>query len=172
MPGANTMTVALALKSDRAHPLETMERLAARYEWAVDRAADDEVNMIVAGSWTDLQMSLSWHDQLEGVHLACSFDLKVPDGRKDEIVRLIAQINEQLYFGHFDIWQKDGCILFRNGLLLSGQAEMSESQCEALVLTALEACERYFPAFQFVIWAGESAADALQACLLDTVGEA
>jgi hypothetical protein len=33
-------------------------------------------------------------------------------------------------------------------------------------------CERYYPAFQFVIWGGRSAADAIASSLLDTVGEA
>ena len=62
--------------------------------------------------------------------------------------------------------------MFRNSLLLTGQAAVSEAQCEALVLTAIDACERYFPAFQFVIWAGKTAEQAIQSCLLETVGEA
>ena len=166
------MTAALALKSQDIHPLETVEQIASRYEWMVDRSADDEVNMIVSGSWTDLHLALNWNDHLEGLHLACTFDLKVPEVRREEIVRLVAQINEQLYFGHFDIWRSEGSLMFRNSLLLTGQAAVSEAQCEALVLTAIDACERYFPAFQFVIWAGKTAEQAIQSCLLETVGEA
>ena len=80
--------------------------------------------------------------------------------------------NEQLLFGHFDLWHQEGSVMFRNGLLLSGQAQATEAQLEALIALALEACERYFPAFQFVIWAGNSAEEALRCSLLDTVGEA
>jgi hypothetical protein len=166
------MTAALAIKHDLTHPLETVELLASRNEWFVDRSADDEINMIVAGSWTDLHLSLNWNAQLEGLHLACSFDLKVPEGRRDEIVRLVALINEQLFFGHFDVWRNEGSLMFRNSLLLTGQADLNEAQCEALVHTALDACERYFPAFQFAIWAGKSAEDAIRSSLLETVGEA
>ena len=53
-----------------------------------------------------------------------------------------------------------------------GQAAVSEAQCEALVLTALDACERYFPAFQFVIWAGKTAEEALQTTMFETEGQA
>lgn len=166
------MTAAQAIKHDLVHPLETVELLASRHDWFVDRSADDEINMIVAGSWTDLHLSLNWNSQLEGLHLACSFDLKVPQGRRDEIIRLVAQINEQLFFGHFDVWRNEGSLMFRNSLLLTGQADLGEAQCEALVHTALDACERYFPAFQFVIWAGKSADEAIQSSLLETVGEA
>ncbi len=166
------MTAAQAIKHDLVHPLETVELLASRHDWFVDRSADDEINMIVAGSWTDLHLSLNWNSQLEGLHLACSFDMKVPQGRRDEIIRLVAQINEQLFFGHFDVWRNEGSLMFRNSLLLTGQADLGEAQCEALVHTALDACERYFPAFQFVIWAGKSADEAIQSSLLETVGEA
>ncbi len=166
------MTAALSIEFDTTNPLDTVERLAADNDWFVDRPADDEVNMIVEGSWTDLHVSLNWREDLEGLHLACSFDMKVPLGRRAEVSRLVTMINEQLYFGHFDIWQSDGALMFRNGLLLTGGAEILEAQCEALISLAIEACERYFPAVQFVIWAGKSAEDAIQSSLLETQGEA
>ena len=53
-----------------------------------------------------------------------------------------------------------------------GGAGTNDAQCETLIRLAIEACERYFPTFQFVIWAGKSAEQALEASLLETVGEA
>ena len=86
--------------------------------------------------------------------------------------RLIGLINEQLLTGHFDLWHRDGSLVFRNGLLLSGGAEANDAQCEALIRFAVETCERYFPAVQFVVWAGRKADDALESTMLDTMGEA
>ena len=43
---------------------------------------------------------------------------------------------------------------------------------EALLGTALDACERYFPAFQFVVWAGKGAREALDAAMFETQGQA
>ena len=37
---------------------------------------------------------------------------------------------------------------------------------------AIHVCERYYPAFQFVVWAGKSAAEAMSAAMFDTEGEA
>ena len=62
--------------------------------------------------------------------------------------------------------------LLRNSLILSGGARPTDAQCEALIHIAIETCERYFPSLQFVIWAGKSAEEALEASLLDTMGEA
>ena len=62
--------------------------------------------------------------------------------------------------------------MFRHALMLSGGVEASGKQCEALLDQALEACERYFSAFQFVVWAGKPAREALSAAMFETSGEA
>jgi hypothetical protein len=43
---------------------------------------------------------------------------------------------------------------------------------EDLLDTALVECERFYPAFQYVIWGGKSPSDALAAALVETMGEA
>ena len=80
---------------------------------------------MVAGSWTDYHVSLNWREDLEALHLACAFDFRVPDNRLTEMYRLIAQINEQLWLGHFDLWTQEGLVMFRHALLLNG------SRCDA-----------------------------------------
>ena len=166
------MPALLSVLNEASNPLDQIEELALTKEWMVERDGEDEVNMIIEGGWADLHLCINWHRELEGLHLACTFDLKIPPARREEVSRLTALINEQLYFGHFDVWRGEGVVLFRNGLLLSGGAEATCGQCEALIRLALESCERYFPAFQFVIWAGKGADEALQSSLLETVGEA
>ena len=166
------MPVLLSAPNEASNPLDQIEELAMTNEWMVERDGEDEVNMIIEGGWADLHLCINWHRELEGLHLACTFDLKIPAARREEVSRLAALINEQLYFGHFDVWRREGVVLFRNGLLLSGGAEVTCGQCEALIRLALESCERYFPAFQFVIWAGKDAKDALDGALFETQGSA
>ena len=43
---------------------------------------------------------------------------------------------------------------------------------EDLVDIAVTECERFYPAFQFVIWGGKSPLEALTAAMLETEGEA
>ena len=43
---------------------------------------------------------------------------------------------------------------------------------EALVEIAVEECDRFYPAFQFVLWGGKTPADALEAAMVDAAGEA
>jgi hypothetical protein len=155
-----------------SNPLDRVEELAEANDWNVERQNDDEVSMAIEASWGTLQLSLNWRQDIEGLHLAACYDFKVGPSRREEVGRLLGLINEQLYLGHFDLWRHDGTVVFRNGLTLAGGAEANEAQCEALISLAIDACERYYPAFQFVIWAGKPAEDAITASLLETVGEA
>jgi hypothetical protein len=156
----------------RLNPLDVVERLAAVNDWSFERASDDEITILVSGKWTDYQVSYTWMDGIEALHLACAFDLKVPERRCAEVQLLISMINEQMWVGHFDLWTKEGIVMFRHALMLNGGVEASGKQCEALIGTALDACERYFAAFQFVVWAGKPAREALDAAMFETSGEA
>ena len=154
------------------NPLDVVERLAAGHDWSFERASDDEITILVTGKWTDYQVSYTWMGDIEALHLACAFDLRVPERRRSEVQALISLINEQMWVGHFDLWTKEGIIMFRHALVLAGGTEASGKQCEAVLGSALDACERHFTAFQFVVWAGKSAREALDAAMFDTSGEA
>src|SRR5215208_969436 len=163
----------LHIETDRAeHPLDVVERLAAIRDWIFDRADADEMSVAVSGRWAEYQVAFTWIEDVEAIHLACAFDLKVPDRRRTDILQLVALVNEQLWVGHFDLWSSENVVMFRHALLLTGGIEPTHAQCETLLKAAVDACERYFQAFQFVLWAGKTAREALDSVLFETEGEA
>jgi hypothetical protein len=157
---------------NRENPLAVVENMALRNDWSFERNVEDEIAIAVAEQCANYQVSFTWIDALKVLHFACSFETKIPEPRKPEIRRLIARINEQLWMGHFDLWGLDGTVMFRHSLLLDGGISTSDRQCEAVLGRALDACEQYYPAFQFVIWAGKSAREAMDAVMFVTAGEA
>jgi hypothetical protein len=166
------MSLTSYAEDHRLNPLDVVERLASGNDWSFERASDDEITILVTGRWTDYQLSYTWMDDIEALHLACAFDIKVPERRRPDVQTLISMINERLWVGHFDLWPGEGMVMFRHALVLAGGTEASGQQCESLLSTALETCERYFTAFQFVVWAGKSAKEALEAAMFETSGEA
>ena len=154
------------------HPIDVVERLASLRDWIFDRIETDEMSVSVAGRWAEYHVAFTWIEDVEALHVASAFDLKVPDRRRNEVLRLVSLVNEQLWVGHFDLWNSEHVVMFRHSLVLTGGAEPTNGQCEAMLKTAVEACERYFQAFQFVIWAGKTAREALDAVLFETEGEA
>jgi hypothetical protein len=154
------------------NPLDVVERMASGNNWPFERTSDDEITLVVTGKWTNYQVSFTWMGDIEALHLACAFDMRVPDTRLNEVQQLIALINEQLWIGHFDVWMQDGVVMFRHALVLAGGVAASGRQCEAVLGSALDACERYYPAFQFVVWAGKPAREAMKSAMFETSGEA
>lgn len=166
------MSLIDAIEPIQVNPLEVVERVAATNGWAFERAGEDEITVLATGKWSDYQVSYTWMFDIEALHLACAFELKVPERCRSEVQQLISLINEQLWVGHFDHWSQDGLVMYRHALVLAGGVEATSRQCDALLATALDACERYFPAFQFVVWAGKPAREALDAAMFETQGQA
>ena len=166
------MSLIESFAETRDNPLAVVESMALRNDWSFERSVEDEIAIGVAGKLVNYQVSFTWMDAIRVLHFACAFEVKIPEPRLAEMQRLVARVNEQMWIGHFEIWSQDGTVMFRHSLLLDGGVSTSDRQCEAVLGRALEACEHYFPAFQFVIWAGKSARDAMDAVMFVTSGEA
>ncbi|MFP5076684.1 YbjN domain-containing protein [Rhizobium sp. YIM 134829] len=156
----------------QSNPVDMIEFVAANNDWSFERSGEDEIAMTVEGRCADYHVSFAWMEEFEALHLSCAFDMKIPDSRANEAIRLLSHINGQVLMGHFDLWRQEDVVIFRQSLLLSGGAEPTNRQVEVLLSSALDACESYFQAFQFVVWSGMAAEAAVEAALFETVGEA
>ena len=154
------------------NPVDMIEYVASNNDWSFERSGEDEIAMSVEGRWSDYHVSFSWMEDFEALHLACSFDVDVNDSRINEVVKLLFLINGQILMGHFDLWQQEGAVIFRQSLLLAGGAEPTNQQVEVLLSSALETCELYFQAFQFVLQSDMDARGVMETVLFETVGEA
>src|SRR3954467_10878048 len=113
----------------RGNPLEVVERVASTHQWSFERAGEDELTIVVRGKWTDYQVSFTWMFDIESLHLACAFELKVPERSCPVVQQLISLINEQMWVGHFDLWTQDGIVMYRHALVLACALEASGPQC-------------------------------------------
>lgn len=154
------------------HPVDIVEAVASQNKWPFERSGDDEISISITGGWAEYEASFTWLEEMDSLHFGCAFDLRVPEGRRTEVLKLIAHINEQLWVGHFDLWPSENIVMFRHALLLAGGRLASADECQALLKIATTACERYYQAFQFVVWAGKTAREALDSAMFETVGMA
>lgn len=153
-------------------PIDRVETVASFNDWLFERNEEDEITIAIEGEWANYHVTFSWQDELEALHFSCAFDLKTTAPRFAEVLKLTSMINEQIVIGHFDIWQKQNLALYRNSLLLTGGLDVTPQQAEQMLALGVDSCERYYQAFQFVIWAGKPADDVLKTVLFETVGEA
>ncbi len=152
------------------NPLDRIEEMVSANDWPFDRANEQELMVGINGGWCPYQLWFGWRDDPGVLQFYCGFDMKVPEAKQSNVCALLARINEAIWMGHFAVNFADGTVMFRHAQVLFPDA--AAAPYETLIDLALTECERYYPAFQFVIWGGKPAAEAIAAALLDTQGEA
>ena len=154
------------------NPIDLVEEIVLANEWPHDRSSDEEMVVEISGRWCDYRLLFVWQEEISALHFSCSFDMKVPKARKTPVYELLAIVNEKMWLGHFDVCSDTGLPMFRHAVLLRGAMGASVEQIEDLVDMALTECERFYPAFQFVIWGGKTADEAVISAMIEPVGEA
>jgi hypothetical protein len=155
-----------------ANPLDVIEKIVEINEWLFDRRSEQEMAAQVPGRWCDYSLYFAWNEEIGAMHFTCAFDMRVAPEKRRHVHELLALINEKLWLGHFGVWEDEGVPMFRHALPLRGLRGPSIEQLEDLLDTAILECERFYPAFQYVLWGGKSAAAAIEAAMVDTAGEA
>jgi len=155
-----------------SNPIDLVEEIVAANSWAHERASDDEMIVEIDGRWCGYRLFFVWQAELNAMLFSCGFEMRVPRNRRSAVYELLALVNERLWLGHFDLGLDDGQPSFRHAVLLRGSIGASVEQLEDLVDIAVSECERFYPAFQFVVWGGKPPREALSAAMIDPVGEA
>ena len=161
-----------ALHEPPRNPLDLVEDIVSANDWPFQRASAQELVAEMSGRWCDYHLFFGWVEEIGALQFSCLYDVKVPEGKRTPLHTLLALINEKMWLGHFGLCSEGGPPAFRHAMLLRGARGASVEQIEDLVDIALAECERFYPAFQLVVWGGKSAPEAIDAAVLETVGEA
>lgn len=152
-------------------PLDIVESNLNSANWPNEREVDS-LACVVPTRWGDMGGMFAWRTEPDAVHFSVTLDVKPQAARRYKIQDLIMMANERLDIGHIDYWADDEVIVFRHALPLMGRDEPSDGEVRAVMMAAIEAIDRFLPAFNFVIWAGKSPKEALEAAMFETKGEA
>lgn len=152
-------------------PMDRIEDVLDVAGWQFERD-DDAINAVAETRWGDMGALFTYRSEPAAIHFSLTLDLKPQDARKAALCELIVLANERLWIGHFDYWADEGVMLFRVTLPLFDRAEPSMGEIQAVVSASVSAAERFIPAFNFLIWAGKTPAEAMEAAMFETQGEA
>ena len=153
-------------------PLDVVENVLAAENLPFDRTEDGDLAFALAGDWKDYELWFAWRPEGDCLQLCCSLDLRASNGRRSAAYELISMINQRTWLGHFEVWTEDGEIVFRHSLALPHGERPTLAQAASMIDAAVEAADRYYPAFDFMIRGAKSPGDAIDACLFETAGEA
>lgn len=160
------------MEVDIFHPLDLVEEIVTANDWQFERSVADELIAGVSGRWADYSLMFAWRDDLNMLQFGCACDLRLSPERRSAVLEMLSLVNDQMPLGHFGVDVDSNLLVFRHASLMRGLQGATVEQLEDLVEIALEECDRFYPAFQYVLWGGKSASDAVAAALLEPVGRA
>ena len=157
---------------DYGAPMDVLAALFDARGWALNTYAEEELGGEVQGAWVKYQVRAVLKPEDGVLQLICLPDIRVSKEQLAPAYELLGRVNEQVWLGHFDIWSQGRVLVYRHGALLGDDGMLSLGQAQALIENAIDECDRFYPAFQFVRWGNKTPADALEAAMIDAAGEA
>ncbi len=166
------MSLTEQYSTEDLHPIDIVEHLAEHHEWDFDRVADDQIAMAVEGQWRTYSITLAWSPQDETLRLICTFDMDPPKARRPELYDVLNRTNDMCWAGAFAYWEAQKLMVWRYGLVLSGGQPASAEQIDTMIRAAVLSSERFYPAFQLVVWGDESPERAMDVAMTEAYGRA
>ena len=80
-----------------------------------------------------------------------ALDMRVDTTARPGMFELLSMVNQRVWLGHFEVWADDGEILFRHALPLPEGERPTLAQAAAMIDAAVEAADRFYPAFDFLL---------------------
>lgn len=155
------------------NPLDLLEDFMLSQEWAFERRGSEEMAVEIPSRWCDLGVFFAWAPDIGVLHVSCAIDIRINDKEtKNKVYELLAKANQRLIVGHFALWGDEAMPIFKYSMLFDGNVTNANDNISKLVKVAVNECEKFYPAFQYVIWGGKTPEEALYASLLETYGEA
>ncbi|MFZ1663497.1 MAG: YbjN domain-containing protein [Paracoccaceae bacterium] len=160
------------LNTEDLHPIDIVETLAEHHEWDFDRVTDDQIAMAVEGQWRTYSLTLAWSSHDETLRLICTFELDPPAEKLPNLYEVINKANDLVWTGAFTFWTEQRLMVWRYGLVLSGNQIAGPEQIDRMISQAVLAAERFYPAFQLVSWGDDSPEKALDVAIAEAYGRA
>ncbi|MGX9351323.1 YbjN domain-containing protein [Shimia sp. W99] len=154
------------------HPIDIVEHIAEHHDWSFDRIADDQIAMAVEGQWRTYSITLAWSAYDETLRLVCSFEMEPPADKLPQLHEALNAVNDQCWAGAFTYWEQQKLMIYRYGLVLSGGQVASPDQIDMMISAAIVSAERFYPAFQLVVWGDRKVEDAMQVAIAEAYGRA
>ena len=154
------------------NPIDYVEDIIHSKKWSFSRAADHELVADISSKWCQYRLYFTWSEEIKAISYTITFDLKFPHNKSREAHELLALINEKLWIGHFDITSKNGIPAYRHTVLSLPENEMLHHQLEDLVDIAIYECEKYYPAFELLLFEEIKPSEALKLSSIEVLGRA
>lgn len=158
--------------TDELHPIDLVEHIAEFNDWDFDRITDDQIAMAVEGQWRTYSITLAWSAYDETLRMICTFEMEPPEAQLPALYEGLNLINDQCWAGAFSYWAEQKLMVYKYGLVLAGGNVASAEQIDTMITAAVLSAERYYPAFQLMVWTDKTPKESMQVAIAEAYGRA
>ena len=166
------MALTEQITGDDLHPIDLVESIATHHDWDFDRIAEDQIAMAVEGQWRTYSITLAWSARDETLRLICTFEMEPPWDRMPALYEVLNRANDMCWAGAFTYWAEQKIMVWRYGLVLTGDMVAGPDQIDTLIGAAVSSAERFYPAFQLATWGNQEPAQAVKVAIAEAYGRA
>lgn len=167
------MALQLDTLDETTNPLDCVEDILTSHNWVFSRMNDEELMVQITGKACEYRLFFIWQEDMNALQFCCQYDMIVSKQNMISAGKVLMDLNENLWMGHFDIPRDTLTPSFRHTCLMRGlNAGDSANQIEDMVDIALAQCERYYPTFSFLCNSKPANDQALSLAMMETSGEA
>ena len=153
-------------------PLDVVEHVLAAENLTFDRTDDGDLAFALVGDWKDYELWFAWRPEADCLQICLSLDMRATKAKRPAAYELLSLVNQRIWLGHFEIWADDGEVVFRHALSLPHGERPTLAQAASMIDAAVEAADRFYPAFDFLVKGSKSPDEAMAACMFETMGQA
>lgn len=138
--------------NDQCNPLDATEEFLDTQNWQYDRLSEEQLYFSLEGDKGNYKLFFIWDEAQNALQFCCEIDLCITKDRLSKVHRMLAEVNSQMWLGHFDIStdEHSGCLApcFRYTTLIRGMEHHAcSSLVQDLIKVTLKECERLHDAF-------------------------
>ncbi len=155
-----------------SNPISVAELLAENRNWNFRRDSEDEIDVALEGQWKVYSASLQWSGCYGILAIDCSFEFKLDTEEKPEFMKVLNLVNMRSWLGSFTHEEELNSVVYGYRLALEEPADISFDQFGRIMDTVVAECDRFYPSLDLVRLGMMTAADSLEATIIDTSGTA
>ncbi|MCY4006984.1 MAG: YbjN domain-containing protein [Rhodobacteraceae bacterium] len=158
-------------EKDLVHPVDLAQAVAIESGWPFRRDEEDQLLIEYEGNWRIYSLSVSLLEDMEILLVRAGFSFKLNEDNSAPVLQVVNYANQICPVGAFTLHCSEESMVFGTGQTITGEGHLTSQQLTRLIEICIAQCERFYPAFQAAILGVGDVQSAIEAAVLEPIGE-
>ena len=157
---------------DETHPIDALEILANSEKWEFLRDQDNEISLIIKGSWREYSLTLTWNSRTGFLRMVCAFEMAPPKKKLSKLYETINLVNTDNLEGTFIYSTRENLMIYRNNVVIGDELFLTSEELKVWIKGAISIAEKFYPTFQITCWGDAMPKEAISVAFGEAAGYA